>query len=79
MQVMVCFVDVELFDRLRAWLTRQHLLQFTVELLFFLNGEILLDHLLCLANESLLKRLDFPNEFVRCWIAPFEFSPAVDV
>jgi hypothetical protein len=48
----------------RATLFSQNVFQFNIQLFLFLNQHVLLKNLLCLCNQSLLKRLDLLDQFV---------------
>ena len=54
----VLLVDGQLLSNFRARLASKQVLQLYVELLFFLDADILLHHLLGLLDQSLLQRLD---------------------
>ena len=57
----------------------QDVFQLDVELLFFLDEDILLRDLLSFGNEPLLKRLDLLDHFICLWVSALKLSPSVHI
>mmetsp|Transcript_5488 Transcript_5488/g.12645 ORF Transcript_5488/g.12645 Transcript_5488/m.12645 type:complete len:249 (+) Transcript_5488:90-836(+) len=72
-------VDGELLRDLGARLARQNVLQLDVQLVFLLDEQIFLDHLLRLGDEPLLQRLDLLHHLIRPRIRAVQLAPPVRV
>ena len=75
----VLLIDGELLSYLWAWLTGKEVLQFDVELLFFLNDDILFDDFFSLLDQSSLEGHDLLKHFPSIWVSTFKLSPSVAV
>ena len=75
----VLLVDGELLSNFWTRLSREQVLQLDIELLFFLDNNILLNNLFSLFDESLLQSLDLLKHFPSIWISSLELSPSVAV
>lgn len=75
----VLLVDRELLSNLWSRLSSQEVLELNIELLLLSDDDVLLNDLLGLLDESLLKSLDLVEHFPGVWISSFELSPSVTV
>ena len=73
----ILLVDGELLRDFWAWLPCKQVLQLNVELLFLLDGHILLDHLLSLLNKALLEGLYFQKKLKVVRVRALELAPSV--
>ena len=75
----VLLIDRELFSNLRAWLAGKEILQLDVELLLFLDNDILLHNLFSLLDQTLLQGLYLLEHLPGIRVSALELSPSVVV
>lgn len=75
----VLLIDRELFSDLRAWLAGKEILQLDVELLLFLDDDILLHNLFSLLDQTLLQGLYLLEHLPGIRVSALELSPSVVV
>ena len=75
----VLLIDRELFSDLRAWLAGKEILQLDVELLLFLDDNILLHNLFSLLDQTLLQGLYLLEHLPGIRVSALELSPSVVV
>ena len=75
----ILLIDGQLLGNLWTWLSSQEILKLNVELLLLLDDDILLDNLLSLLDQSLLKSLDLLKHFPSVWISSLKLSPSVAI
>lgn len=75
----VLLIDRELFSDLRAWLAGKEILQLDVELLLFLDNDILLHNLFSLLDQTLLQGLYLLEHLPGIRVSALELSPSVVV
>jgi len=75
----ILLVDRELLSDFWTGLSGQEILEFNVELLFLRDHDVLLNDLLSLLNETLLKSLDLLEQLPSVGVSALKLSPSVVV